>query len=166
MLETAHNCSCHAATEEEKYALLKNCIIKYEKKESNLIQILHMAQTIFGFLPYEVQHFIAVEMDLPVSQISGVVSFYSLFLTKPTGKHVVEVCLGTACYVKGGDKVLDKLKELLKIDVNETTKDGKFSLMVLRCIGACSLAPALSVDGEIYKHVTPDMLENILKKYE
>ena len=166
VLDKVCECVCHTKSDEEKYSLLKDVIENYERKESNLIQILHMAQTIFGYLPHEVQHFIAVEMDLPVSKISGVVSFYSLFSTEPKGRHQIQVCLGTACYVRGGKKVLDHLKKILEIEVAQTTKDQRFSLEVMRCIGACGLAPAISIDGEIYKRVSPSKLQEILKKYE
>ena len=152
--------------DEEKYALLRDVIMKYRKKESNLIQILHMAQTIFGYLPHEVQSFIAAQMDMPLSKVSGVVSFYSLFSTEPKGRHTIQVCLGTACYVRGGKKVLDKINSTLLIDVGQTTGDDRFSLEVMRCIGACGLAPAMSIDGEIHKRVNPNKLQEILKKYE
>jgi NADH:ubiquinone oxidoreductase subunit E len=153
-------------SEEQKYVLLQEVIAKYQKKESNLIQILHMAQTIFGYLPHEVQAFIASEMDMPLSKVSGVVSFYSLFSTEPKGRHTIQVCLGTACYVRGGKKVLDKINSTLLIDVGQTTEDKRFSLEVMRCIGACGLAPALSIDGEIHKRVNPNKIQDILKHYE
>jgi NADH-quinone oxidoreductase E subunit len=157
---------CKDMSEEEKYSLLKNVIEDYERKESNLIQILHMAQAIFGFLPHDVQKFIAEKMDLPLSKVSGVVTFYSYFSTKPKGKYPVRVCLGTACYVRGGKKIIEKLKELLGIDVGETTKDLKFSLEVMRCIGACGLAPAISINDKVYKRVNPNKIQQILKEYE
>ena len=165
-METACACQCQTMSDDEKYALLRDVITKYQRKESNLIQILHMAQTIFGFLPDEVQSFIASEMDMPLSKLSGVVSFYSLFSTEPKGRHVIQVCLGTACYVRGGKKVLDKINKTLLIDVGQTTEDRRFTLEVMRCIGACGLAPALSIDGEIHKRVNPNKLQEILKQYE
>ncbi|MDX1358846.1 MAG: NAD(P)H-dependent oxidoreductase subunit E [Clostridia bacterium] len=138
----------------------------YEAKESNLIQVLHMAQAIFGYLPENVLKFIAEEMDLPMSKISGVVSFYSLFSTQPKGQHTIKVCLGTACYVRGGSKIVDKIKELLDIEVGETTGDMTFSLEVMRCIGACGLAPAIAIDDTVYKRVNPNKLRQILAEYE
>ena len=116
-------CNVHMLTEEEKYNLLENVIIDYDRKESNLIQILHMAQAIFGYLPTEVQHFIASQMDLSVSKVNSVLTFYSFFSTKPKGKYTIAVCLGTACYVRGGKEELNKLKDELGIDVGETTPD-------------------------------------------
>jgi NADH-quinone oxidoreductase subunit E len=105
-------------------------------------------------------------MDLPISKVSGVVTFYSYFSTKPKGKYTVSVCLGTACYVRGGKKIIEKLKELLTIDVGETSKDLKFSLEVKRCIGACGLAPAICINDKVYKRVNPNKLQHILKEYE
>ncbi|MBR0599334.1 complex I 24 kDa subunit family protein [Sinanaerobacter chloroacetimidivorans] len=165
MSQLDHECKCHNLNEEEKYALLTRIINEYEKNESNLIQILHMAQTIFGFLPYETQKFIAEQMDLPVSKVSGVVTFYSFFSTEPKGQYTIKVCLGTACYVRGGKKILEKLKENLGIDVGETTKDLKFSLEVMRCLGACGLSPVISINGKIYKRVNANKIQQILKTY-
>ncbi|MGV8092741.1 MAG: NAD(P)H-dependent oxidoreductase subunit E [Mangrovibacterium sp.] len=155
-------CKVESMTEEEKYQLLENIIIDYDRKESNLIQVLHMAQAIFGYLPHEVQYFIAEKMDIPNSRVNSVLTFYSFFSTKPKGKYTVSICLGTACYVRGGKDVLQKLKELLSIDVGETTTDKVFSLQVMRCIGACGLAPAMSVNNKVYKQVNPNKVQTIL----
>jgi NADH:ubiquinone oxidoreductase 24 kD subunit len=155
-------CNVHMMTEEEKYNLLKDVIIDYDRKEDNLIQILHMAQAIFGYLPTEVQHFIASQMDLSVSKVNSVLTFYSFFSTKPKGKYTISVCLGTACYVRGGKEVLNKLKDELGIDVGETTPDKKYSLTVMRCIGSCGLAPAMTINGKVYKQVNPNRIKRIL----
>ncbi len=155
-------CKVHAMTEEEKYALLKNVINDYDRKESNLIQILHMAQAIFGYLPVEVQHYIADQMELSVSKVNSVLTFYSFFSTQPKGKYTVSICLGTACYVRGGREVLNKLKDVLGIDVGVTTDDKMFSLSVMRCIGACGLAPAMTVNSKVYKQVNPNKIHRIL----
>lgn len=165
MSQLEHECKCPELNEKEKYALLTRIIHDYEKKESNLIQILHMAQTIFGFVPYDIQKYIAEQMDLPISKVSGVVTFYSFFSTEPKGKYVIKVCLGTACYVRGGKKILEKLKETLGIDVGETTEDLKFSLEVMRCLGACGLSPVISINGKIYKRVNANKIQQILKTY-
>lgn len=157
---------CCNLNEEQKYSLLREVICEFESDENNLIQILHMAQAIFGCLPLEVQRFIAQEMDISLSKMSGVISFYSFFSTQPKGKYTIQICLGTACYVRGGKKIIDKLKELLDIDVGMTTEDGKFSLEVMRCIGACGLAPAISINDTVYKRVNPNKLKEILDKYE
>jgi NADH:ubiquinone oxidoreductase subunit E len=157
---------CRELTEEEKYSLLHDVICEYDRRESNLIQVLHMAQAIFGYLPREVLTYIASEMDLPLSKVSGVVSFYSFFSTQPQGRHTIQVCLGTACYVRGGKKIIEKLKELLKADVGDTTADRRFTFIVMRCIGACGLAPAISIDGTVYKQVNPNKIQQILDRYE
>ncbi|MFO7611266.1 MAG: NADH-quinone oxidoreductase subunit NuoE [Clostridia bacterium] len=166
MLKNETQCGCCEINENEKFSLLKQIIEKYEAKESNLIQILHMAQAIFGYLPENVLTTIADEMSLSMSRIQGVVSFYSLFSTQPKGKHSIKVCLGTACYVRGGSKIVDRIKELLDIDVGETTTDMTFSLEVMRCIGACGLAPAIAIDDTVYKRVNPNKLRQILAQYE
>ncbi|HLN71816.1 MAG: NAD(P)H-dependent oxidoreductase subunit E [Methylococcaceae bacterium] len=149
-------------TEGQKYGLLKEVIVDYDRKESNLIQILHMAQAIFGYVPAEVQHFIADQMELSVSKVNSVLTFYSFFSTQPKGKYTVSVCLGTACYVRGGKDVLSKLKSVLGIDVGATTEDKIFSLSVMRCIGACGLAPAMTINNKVYKQVNPNKIQRIL----
>ena len=149
----------------QKLEQIAAVIAKFEANPSNLIMILHAAQGIYGFLPYEVQKFIADKMDIPVSEVSAVVSFYSFFSTKPKGKHSILVCMGTACYVRGGEKLVDALQKHLNVGVNGTTEDGKFTLCVARCIGACGLAPAMMIDETVYKAVNPNKLESILSKY-
>ena len=155
-------CSVHSMTETEKFSLLEQVMDDYDRKESNLIQILHMGQAIFGYLSPEVQSFIAQKMDIPNSKVNSVLTFYSFFSTKPKGKYTVSICLGTACYVRGGKEVVNKLKEILSIDVGETTDDKIFSLQVMRCIGACGLAPAMTINEKVYKQVNPNKLHRIL----
>jgi NADH:ubiquinone oxidoreductase subunit E len=166
MTETHEKCGCIELDEKEQFKLLTETIEKYGADEKNLIQILHMAQAIFGYLPEKVLKFIASEMDMPYSKITGVVSFYSLFSTQPKGKHTINVCLGTACYVRGGAKIVEKIKGILDIDVGETTEDRNFSLQVMRCMGACGLAPVISIDNTVYKRVNPNKIRQILAKYE
>ena len=149
----------------EKLEKIAEVIAKYEAKPSNLIMILHASQGIYGYLPYEVQKFIADKMNLPVAEVSGVVTFYSFFSTKPKGKHTILVCMGTACYVRGGKKLVEGIQKSLSVNVADTTEDGKFTLSVARCIGACGLAPALMIDDTVYKSVNPNRLESILSKY-
>ena len=165
-MELAVDCANQPTSEQERFELLRQVIQEYDRKESNLIQTLHMAQAIFDYLPDSVLQFIGEEMDLSMSHINGVVSFYSYFATQPKGRHSIQVCLGTACYVRGGKKVLDALKETLGIDISQTTSDQRFSLEVKRCIGACSLAPAVSIDNVVHKRVNPNKLQEILSKYE
>jgi len=158
--------TCRDMTEAEKYTLLDQVIREYDTERSNLIQILHMAQAIFGYLPGNVQSYIAEKMDLPISEVGSVVTFYTYFSTVPKGDHTIYTCLGTACYVRGGRKINEKLKEITGIDVGETTDDMKFSLQVVRCMGACGLAPAVKIDDKVYKRVSPNKLQQILKQYD
>ena len=166
MLTSEEICKVKSMTEEEKYSLLEKVIVDYDRKENNLIQILHMAQAIFGYLPTEVQRFIARQMDLSLSKVNSVLTFYTFFSTKPKGKYTINVCLGTACYVRGGKEVVNKIKELLNIEVGATSKDLKYSLEVMRCIGACGLAPAMTINGKTYKQVNPNKLQGIISKYK
>lgn len=159
-------CKCEEVSEEEKIRIIDEIVDSYKEKEGSLIQVLHMVQGTYGFLPIHIQQHIAKRMDISLSEVSGVVSFYSFFTTQPKGKYVINVCLGTACYVRGGKKIVEKLEELLKIKVGETTEDRKFSLNVMRCIGACGLAPAISINDQVFKQVNPDKLNLILEKYE
>lgn len=165
-MESKKTCGCKEMTEEEMQELLDGFIDDYRDKEGSLIQILHLAQGIYGYLSQEVQQHIADELKIPLSEVSGVVSFYSYFTTMPRGQYTVRVCLGTACYVRGGKKILKRLVELLGIDVGETTEDRRFTLEVMRCIGACGLAPAITINDVVYKQVNPDKLEELLKKLD
>lgn len=141
-------------------------IEKYRMKPGNLIPVLHEVQKKVGYLPLEVQQYVARELSVPLSKVYGVVTFYSFFSTTPKGKHTIGVCLGTACYVKGADKVLAKVKEELGIDVGGTSADGRFSLALTRCVGACSMAPVLMIDDKVYGQLTPEQIPEILAKYE
>ena len=158
-------CACCGQQEQQKYAEIANIIDLYKDRDGSLIQILHLAQEIYGFLPLELQKFIADKMQKPLSEVSGVVTFYSFFSTKPRGEHTIRVCMGTACYVRGGKKIVDRLLDILDVDIGETTKDGKFTFEVARCIGACGLAPAMMIDDTVYKQVNASKLESILSKY-
>ena len=149
----------------QKLERIAAVIDKYEAKPSNLIMVLHEAQGIYGYLPYAVQKFIADKLKMPVAQVSGVVSFYSFFSTKPKGEHTIMVCMGTACYVRGGKKLEEGLQKYLNVEVDDTTEDGKFTLNRARCIGACGLAPAMMIDDTTYKAVSPNKLESILSSY-
>jgi NADP-reducing hydrogenase subunit HndA len=131
----------------------------------SLIQVLHQAQEIFGYLPLELQQFISDRMDIPLAKVSGVVSFYSFFSTAPRGEHTIRVCLGTACYVRGGKKIVDYLLERLGVELGGTTPDQKFTFEIARCIGACGLAPAMMIDDTVYKQVNVNKIEKILEKY-
>ena len=152
--------------DQQKYAEISNIIDLYKDKEGSLIQILHLSQEIYGYLPLDLQIFIADKMNIPLSEVSGVVTFYSFFSTKPRGKHTIRVCLGTACYVRGGKKIVESLREKLGVEIGETTEDGKFTFEVARCIGACGLAPAMMIDDVVYKQVNVNKLNTILTKFD
>lgn len=158
-------CDCGEESEEELLRRISDLALEHRDREGSLIQVLHMAQTLYGCLPMEVQQAVAEGMGIPLSTVSGVVSFYSFFTTQPRGEHTIRVCLGTACYVRGGKKILARMKELLNVDVGGTTADRRFTLEVARCIGACGLAPAVMIDDEVYKQVQPEKLESILAGY-
>lgn len=131
-----------------------------------LINILHETQNALGYLPREVQEVVARCLNIPSTRVNGVVSFYAFFTEKPRGKHPISVCLGTACYVRGAEKVLDEVKAVLGIGVGETTPDGVFSLDCIRCVGACGLAPVLMIDGKVYGNVDPKSVRSILESIE
>lgn len=137
---------------------------EHRNAAGELINILHKAQHLFGYLPAEVQRIVARQLQIPVSKVYGVVTFYSFFTMSPKGEYPISVCMGTACYVRGAEKVLDEFKRQLKIEVGETTPDGKFSLSSLRCVGACGLAPVVLIGEKVYGRVVPGDVEKILKE--
>ncbi len=151
--------------EKELYEELKKVIAEYKNKPGALILVLHRAQTLFGYLPREVQRLIADGLGVPLSEVSGVVTFYSFFTMVPKGRHSIKVCLGTSCYVRGGQKVLGELEKKLGISVGGTTEDRRFSLEVVRCIGACGLSPALTVGDDVFGRVKNTKLGEIMGKY-
>lgn len=156
---------CKNRLKEEMFQELQKFIDQLEEKKGALIATLHKAQDIFGYIPQEVQEYIGKELDIPVSEVYGVVTFYSYFTMKPRGKYPISVCLGTACFVKGADRVLNDLEKKLGIKVGETTKDGKFSIDVLRCIGACVLAPVVTIGEDVYGKEEALDVEKLLEKY-
>ena len=145
---------------------LKDVCQSFNNDKGELINVLHKAQGIFGFLPAEVQEVIAGELKISVAQVYGVVTFYSFFSMTPKGQHPVSVCMGTACYVRGGEKILDEVKRDLNLQVGETSPDGKFSLGCLRCVGACGLAPVVMVGDKVFGRLAPDGVKEILKDYK
>lgn len=149
----------------EQAQQLKAVIEENKHDKSRLMAVMQKAQDIYGYLPMEVQQMIADGMGVPLEKVFGVASFYAQFSLSPKGQYNVSVCLGTACYVKGAQKVLDSLKEKLAIDVDECTADGKFSLQACRCIGACGLGPVLTVNDEVYGKLTSDDIPGIIAKY-
>lgn len=156
----ACNCNCKKDTK------LNEILKKYKKEKDNLIQILNEIQETYGYISETAIEEISKYLDLPKAEIFGVVTFYSRFSLKPKGKYNFAVCLGTACYVKGAEKILDRLKEVLEINPGETTEDGMFSIEETRCLGACGLAPVFTVNGEVYGKATVKMLDEVIKKYK
>lgn len=157
------DCSCGNNPKDEE---MNSILEKYSKDKSNLIQILNEVQENYGYIPKYSQISISEYLDIPLAEIYVVITFYARFTLKPKGKYNIAVCLGTACFVKGSEKVLDKAKEILKIDVGETTEDGKFSLEATRCIGACGLAPVFTVNEEVYGKATPELMEKVIAEYK
>lgn len=156
---------CSNKLKKEMYDELKKYIAELKEKNGSLITVLHKGQEIFGYLPQEVQEFIAKELELPIAKVYGVVSFYHFFSMVPKGKYPVSVCMGTACYVRGAEKVLNSIKNYLGIDVGETTEDGLFSLDALRCVGACGLAPVVLIGKDVYGKENVKDMKKILEKY-
>ena len=150
----------------EQEAQLMSVIAQYKDQDGALIPVLHKAQEIYGYLPIEVQTMIADGLSVPLAEVYGVVTFYTQFSLNPKGEYKIGVCLGTACYVKGSGDILEKFKELLKIDVDGCTSDGKFSLEATRCIGACGLAPVFTINEDVYGRITADDVPGILAKYQ
>ena len=150
---------------EKAYSQIASVIDLYKDKSGSLIQVLHLAQEIYGHLPLELQEFISKGMEMPLSEVSGVISFYSFFSTVPRGEHTIRVCLGTACYVRGGKKIVEYLQDRLGVELGGTTADGKFTFEIARCIGACGLAPAMMIDDTVYKQVNVNKLDKIIEQY-
>jgi NADH-quinone oxidoreductase subunit E/NADP-reducing hydrogenase subunit HndA len=145
---------------------IKDICKSFSNEPGELINVLHKTQHEFGYLPAEVQEVVARELNMSVAKVYGVVTFYSFFTMLPKGRHPISICTGTACYVRGAEKVLDEFKKNLKITVGETTPDGKFSLSCLRCVGACGLAPVVMVGEKVYGRVAPEGVKDILKEYD
>ncbi len=152
-------------SEKTKDQELNKIIAEYKEKPGALILILHQAQNLFGHLSRQVQRRIADGLEIPISEVAGVVSFYSFFTMIPKGRHSIKVCLGTSCYVRGGQNLLGDLQKKLNIDVRGTSRDRRFSLEVVRCIGACGLSPAMTVGKDVFGRVKNTKLSEILEGY-
>ena len=150
---------------ESKVQQLKNICKSFNNDKGELINVLHKAQEIFGYLPAEVQEVVAKELNVSVAHVYGIVSFYSFFSIVPKGKFSISICLGTACYVRGAEKVLDEFRKQLNIQVGESTPDGRFSLSCLRCVGACGLAPVVMIGEKVYGRVAPEDVKGIINEY-
>jgi NADH:ubiquinone oxidoreductase subunit E len=150
----------------QMYRELESFINDLPSKEGALIEVLHKAQHIFGYLPAEVQAFVAEKLGLPLSNVYGVVTFYSFFTTEPRGKYVINVCMGTACFVRGAGDVLKEFEKQLNIKSGETSSDMKFTVGSLRCVGACGLAPVVTVNDKVYGHVNTEQVSKIIGEYK
>ena len=159
-------CMCAQLSEEELYPRLELIIDEHRGKPHELIMALHKAQNLFGYLPRKVQHIVAEGLKVSLNEIYGVITFYSFFSTVPKGRHSVKVCLGTACYVRGGQQTLERVGKELGTKVGDTTEDRRYSLDVVRCIGACGLAPAMLVDDDVYGRVKSTKIMEILDQYK
>lgn len=151
---------------EKLFIELKDYIDSVKDVDGSLMQVLHKAQETFGYLPIEVQKFISSELDVPLAEVYGVATFYTQFAIEPKGKHKIGVCLGTACYVKGAQLIMDKLAKELDIKVGETTPDNLFTFEATRCLGCCGLAPVMMIDQDVYGKLEPKKVPEILAKYK
>ena len=152
--------------QKEKFAKLQKAINEHKDQKGALMPVLQKAQDIFGCVPLDVQEYIADAMGTTLSEVYGVTTFYSQFSLQPKGQYVIGVCLGTACYVRGSQKVLDRVEKELNIKVGETSKNGLFTLQATRCLGACGLAPVMMINDEVYGRLTDDEVPAILEKYK
>ena len=159
----SQTCKCQCGGKDEK---LEEILNKYEKDKSNLIQVLNDVQEHYGYIPQKAQLAISEYLGIEMAEIYGVITFYSRYTLEPKGKYNIAICLGTACFVKGSEKLLDTAKEVLKIKEGETTEDGKFSLEATRCIGACGLAPVFTVNEEVYGKATPELMKKVIAEYQ
>ncbi|MCA1808426.1 MAG: NADH-quinone oxidoreductase subunit NuoE [Kiritimatiellia bacterium] len=159
-------CACEGQCNAAVWNELDEFIASHERGRNSLIQVLHKAQELFGYLPPDVHQHVADQLGLPVSEVLGVVTFYHYFSMQPRGRHTINVCMGTACYVRGAKKVLEALQEKLGIKMGETTPDRRFSITTQRCFGACGLAPVIMVNSDVHGRVTANKLTGILNQYE
>ena len=157
-------CKCSGSCKDE---VMEQILKKYQKGDkTQLIQILNEVQEKYGYITQNSQKALSEFLDMPMAEIYGVITFYSRFTTEPKGKYNIAVCLGTACFVKGSEKILDRVKEKLGIDVGQTTPDGRFSIEATRCIGACGLAPVFTVNDEVHGKATIEMVDEVIEKYK
>lgn len=159
-------CCCGCNQKDERFEKVKEVVESHKETKGALIPVLHEIQRLYGYLPEDVLKVVSEELNIPMTEIYGVATFYSIFSLEPKGEHVIKVCLGTACYVKGSQLLIDKISEELDVQVGKTTDDGKFTLEATRCLGACGLAPVLTVDEKVYGRLVPDDIPKILEQYK
>ncbi|GFR34613.1 NADH-quinone oxidoreductase subunit NuoE [Thermobrachium celere] len=161
-----HCCCCGGNQVDERLEKIMKVIEEHKTVKGGLIPVLHEIQDTYGYLPEDILKIVSRELDIPMAEIFGVASFYSYFSLEPKGEHIIRVCLGTACYVKGAQGLIDRLCKELNVEVGKTTADGKFTLEATRCLGACGLAPVMVIGEKVYGRVTPEDIPNILKEYK
>lgn len=161
-----HACTCAQVDEEKLYPQFEEMLKEHLGKPKDLIMALHKAQTLFGYLPRKAQEMIADGLNVSINEICGVASFYAFFSMVPKGRHNIKTCTGTACYVKGGQKIIEHLAKDLGVKIGETTRDRRFSLNEVRCIGACSLAPIVIIDEDVHSKMDIEKVDAVLSKYE
>lgn len=149
----------------EKYLEFEKFLNSVGSDKEQLIIVLRKAQNLFGYIPKDIQNLISKKLRIPIAEIYGVITFYSYFITEPEGRYPIHLCMGTACYINKSENLLKEIKNFLNIDIGQITEDGMFSLSVVRCFGACALAPVANINGKIYSRLTPESLVEILKKY-
>jgi len=165
-LSNNEKCTCvECGNTDERMDKVKDILEEYRSVKGGLIPILHAVQKIYGYLREDVLQVVSEDLNIPMTEIYGVASFYHLFSLEPKGEHIIKVCLGTACYVKGGQIILNRLEQELNLEVGKTSLDGKFTLEATRCLGACGLSPVMTVDDKIYARVTLDDVRRILDEY-
>ena len=155
-------CKCQCDGKCNKDTYMEELLKTFKPEKDNLIQILNSVQEHYGYIPEDAQKEISEFLKMPMAEIYGVITFYSRFTLKPKGKYNIAICMGTACFVKGSEKIMDRAKERLKIEPGETSKDGMFSIEETRCVGACGLAPVFTVNGEVHGNATVQMLDKVI----
>ncbi|MGH4140694.1 NADH-quinone oxidoreductase subunit NuoE [Clostridium sp.] len=163
---TQEKCCKECGEIDIRYEKVKDITKKFKDMKGALIPVLHEVQKIFGFLPEGALQIVSEKLSIPMSEIYGVATFYSQFSLQPKGEHIIKVCLGTACYVKGAQDILERLSSILEVEVGKTTQDGQFTLEAARCLGACGLAPVLMVDDKVYGRLIPDDVIRIIEEYK
>jgi len=157
---------CQCESSDERLMKVREIIENNKNVKGGLIQVLHGIQQVYGYLPEKTLHEVSEILEIPMTEIYGVASFYHFFSLEPKGEHIIRVCLGTACYVKGSQGILNRLSQELNVEVGKTTADGKFTLEATRCLGACGLAPVMTIDEKVYGRVTLDDIRRILDEYD
>lgn len=161
-----NQCCCGCSQNDEGLQKVQQIIEKHKEVKGALIPVMHEIQELYGYLPQEALQLVSKELNISMSEIHGVATFYSLFTLQPKGEHIIRVCMGTACYVKGSQSIIDKLNLELGVEVGKTTKNGRFTLEAARCLGSCGLAPVMMIDDRVYGKVTPDDVIKILEEYK